>query len=33
MNEIICKLSLAGNKRPVTNKDMLQIENLNSAAF
>lgn len=27
MNEIICKLSLAGNKRPVTNKDMLQIEN------
>lgn len=27
MNEIIRKLSLAGNKRPVTNKDMSQIEN------
>lgn len=27
MNEIISKLSLAGNKRPVTNKDMSQIEN------
>lgn len=27
MNEIISKLSLAGNKRPVTNKDILQIEN------